>query len=226
MIKALIFDFDGLMIETETCDYQAWLEIYREYGLDYPVHEWQELIGTYENVPVPLDRLDRLKGPIDRKAIDARRRERSTELAMRQELLPGVMDYLEGAQRMGLKLAIASSSPRVWLDQFLEPHNLARYVQVVVTGDTVSQVKPSPEIFNSTLQKLDVEPEEAIIFEDSFNGLRAAKAAAVRCVIIPSNLTRGMDFKDADLVLDSLGSIPLTSLLDHFNKHPSSRGSK
>jgi HAD superfamily hydrolase (TIGR01509 family) len=219
MIKALIFDFDGLMIDTEICDYQAWLEIYQEYGLDYPINEWQELIGTYENVPVPLDRLDRLKGPIDREAIDNRRRERSTELALQQDLLPGVRDYLEEAQRLGLRMAIASSSPRTWLDHFLEPYDLARYVQVVVTGDTVSQVKPSPEIFNTALQKLSVNPEEAVVFEDSYKGLKAAKAANIRCVIIPSSLTRGMDFKNADLVIESLAALPLGALLERFNNH-------
>jgi HAD superfamily hydrolase (TIGR01509 family) len=223
MIKALIFDFDGLMIDTETCDYQAWLEIYRGYGLDYPIHEWQELIGTYENVPVPLDRLDRLIGPIDRDAIDNRRRERSTELALQQDLLPGVMEYLEGARQLGLKMAIASSSPRKWLDHFLEPRNLSGYMQAIITGDTVSQVKPSPEIFNSALQKLGVRPEEAIVFEDSFKGLLAAKAASIRCVIIPSSLTRGMDFKGADLMLESLDTLPLNALLDHFNNPPTSR---
>ena len=223
MIKALIFDFDGLMIETETCDYQAWLEIYHEYGLDYPIHEWQELIGAYEDVPVPLDRLDRLRGPIDREVIDSRRRERSTELALQQDLLPGVMDYLEEARQLGLKMAIASSSPRVWLDHFLEPRNLSVYMQAIITGDTVSQVKPSPELFNSALQKLGVKPEEAVVFEDSFKGLKAAKAADIRCVIIPSKLTRGMDFKDADLMLDSLDALPLSALLDHFNNPFSSR---
>ena len=219
MIKALIFDFDGLLIETETCDYQAWLEIYREYGLDYPIHECQQLIGTYKNVPVPLDRLDRLRGPIDREAIDARRKKRSTKLALQQELLPGVMEYLEDAYRLGLQTAIASSSPRSWLDCFLEPRNLTRFIQVIVTGDTVSQVKPSPELFNNALLKLGVNPGEALILEDSVNGLKAARTAGVRCVIIPSSLTRGMDFHEADLVLESLGALPLSNLLEHFNSH-------
>jgi putative hydrolase of the HAD superfamily len=166
-----------------------------------------------------LDRLDRLKGPIDREAIDNHRRERSTELALQQDLLPGVRDYLEEARRLGLRMAIASSSPRTWLDHFLEPYDLARYVQVVVTGDTVSQVKPSPEIFNTALQKLSVNPEEAVVFEDSYKGLKAAKAANIRCVIIPSSLTRGMDFKNADLVIESLAALPLGALLERFNNH-------
>jgi HAD superfamily hydrolase (TIGR01509 family) len=217
MIKALIFDFDGLMIETETCDYQAWLEIYHEYGLDYPINEWQELIGTYVNVPVPLDRLDRLKGPIDRETIDARRIRRSTELAMQQQLLPGVKEYLEDAQRLGLHTAIASSSPRSWLDCFLEPRNLTRFFKAVVTGDTVKQVKPDPELFTTALLKLGVNPGEALVLEDSVNGLRAAKAAEIRCVIIPSNLTRGMDFQDADMLLECLDTLPLDKLLEHFN---------
>ncbi|MBN2257800.1 MAG: HAD-IA family hydrolase [Anaerolineaceae bacterium] len=217
MIKGLIYDFDGLIIDTEICDYHSWLEIYQEYDLDYPLCEWQKIIGNYSAIPVPLDRLDRLAGPIDRNAIDKRRMARSTELALKQDLLPGVMDYLENMRLLGLKAAIASSSPRTWLDCILKPRNLARHFQTIVTGDMVNQVKPSPELFNAALKILGITPAEALVLEDSVNGLIAAKSAGIRCVIIPSSLTRGMDFHDADLVLDSLDSMPLTTLIEHFN---------
>jgi HAD superfamily hydrolase (TIGR01509 family) len=217
LIKALIFDFDGLLIDTEMADYQAWLETYREYGLDYPLVEFQKIIGKYTQVPVPLDQLDKLKGPLDRESVDARRMKRSVELAMEQPLLPGVLDYIEAAHRLGLKVAIASSSPRSWLDRFLEPCGLTRHFEFILTGDTVSQVKPSPELFNTTIQKLAVQPGEALILEDSVNGLKAARAAGIRCIIIPSSLTRGMDFQEADLVLDSLLSRSLDQLIEYFN---------
>ncbi|MGB8253534.1 MAG: HAD family phosphatase [Anaerolineaceae bacterium] len=219
MIKGIIFDFDGLIIDTEVGDYQAWLEIYQEYGLDYPLAEWQRLIGIYSAVPIPLDRLDRLKGPIDRELIDSRRRQRSIELSIRRPLLPGVMDYLIDTQRLGLKTAIASSSPRVWLDRFLEPRNLSDYFDIVVTGDTVSQVKPSPELFLSAIKQLGITAPEALILEDSLNGLMAARSAGIHCVIVPSRLTRGLDFHEANLVLESLDSLPLIDLLKHFGGH-------
>jgi len=219
MIKGLIFDFDGLIIDTEVGDYQAWLEIYQEYGLDYPLTEWQQLIGIYTTVPIPLDRLDRLKGPIDHEVIDSRRRQRSTELSIHRPLLPGVMKYLLDAQQLGLRTAIASSSPRVWLDKFLEPRNLSSYFDIVVTGDTVSQVKPSPELFLSAIRQLGITAPEALILEDSLNGLMAARSAETRCVIIPSRLTRGLDFHEANLVLESLDSLPLIDLLRHFGGH-------
>jgi putative hydrolase of the HAD superfamily len=217
LIKALIFDFDGLIIDTESADYQAWLEIYREHGLDYPVFEFQKIIGIYSEIPVPLDQLDALISPLDRDAVDARRSERSREKALQQPLLPGVLTYLKHARALGLRTAIASSSPRNWLDRFLEPRNLMQYFDFIITGDTVSQVKPSPELFNTALGKLGQSPGEALVFEDSYNGLKAARAAGIRCVIIPGRLTRGMDFHDADLVLDSLDAMSLDDVLELLN---------
>jgi HAD superfamily hydrolase (TIGR01509 family) len=217
MIRGLIFDFDGLIIDTEVGDYQAWLEIYKEYGLDYPLGEWQNLIGNYSSIPVPLVRLEQHIGPIDRESINTRRLQRSTELSLRQPLQSGVMQYLVEAHTLGLKTAIASSSPRVWLDVFLDSKNIAPYIDIVVTGDTVEHVKPSPDLFLSAIRQLGINSSEALILEDSLNGLKAAKSADIRCVIIPSRLTQGMDFHDAALVLESLDSLPLVKLLGHFN---------
>jgi putative hydrolase of the HAD superfamily len=217
VIKGLIFDFDGLLIDTEMADYQSWVEVYQEYGLDYPLADFQKIIGRYTAVPVPLDQLERLKGALDRDVVDARRMERSVELALQQPLLPGVIAYLEDAHRLGLLTAIASSSPRDWLDRFLIPRDLTRHFNVILTGDVVREVKPSPELFMTAIQKLSIAPAEALIFEDSVNGLKAARAAGIRCIIIPSSLTRGMNFQGADLVLDSLESRPLVDLLKQFN---------
>ncbi len=217
MIKALIFDFDGLIIDTEVGVYQAWLEIYQEYGLDYPVEEYQKLIGKYSPNCVPLESLDHLKGPLDWDALDSRHRKRSTELSLQGPILPGVMNYLTDARRFGLKTAIASSSPRSWLDKFLEPRKLISYFDVIVTGDIVSHVKPNPELFLTAINQLGTLASDAMIFEDSMNGLLAARSAGIRCVIIPSKLTRDMTFHDADLVLDSLDSMPLIDLMKHFD---------
>ena len=217
MIKGLIFDFDGLIIDTEVGEYQAWHEIYQEYGLEYPQSEWQKLVGIYHSDPVPLIELERLKGPLDRETIDARHMRRSLEISMQQPILPGIKKYLLDAQRLNLKTAIGSSSPRKWLDKFLEPRELSAFFDLIVTGDTVSQVKPSPEIFLSVITQLGVTPQEALILEDSVNGLMAARSAGIHCVIIPSKLTRGMDFSNADLILESLECLPLVELLKHFN---------
>ncbi len=223
MIRALIFDFDGLMIDTEMADYQAWRETYQDYGLNYPLEDFQKIIGKYTQIPVPLDDLDRLKGPLDRESVDSRRMLRSVELALGQPILPGVLDTIEAAHRLGLKVAIASSSPRSWLDRFLEPRDLTRHFDTILTGDVVSQVKPDPELFNTTIHKLAVQPGETLILEDSVNGLKAARAAGIRCIIIPSSLTRGMDFQGADLVLDSLQSMSLDHLIARFDHAESQR---
>lgn len=212
MLKAVIFDFDGLLIDTESCDYQAWLEIYREYNLDYPLHEWQQLIGRYFPIPEPLVRLDKLKGPLDRNLIDTRRKKRSLELALQKPLLPGVRDLINLLQENGTRMAIASSSPRSWLDHFLAPHGLGHFFEVIVTGDTVNQVKPSPDVFLSAIEQMGIDKHKTLVLEDSRNGLLAAKSAGLRCVIIPSTLTRGMDFNEADLIVDSLNATSLSEL--------------
>ena len=212
-IQALIFDFDGLILDTETPDFQSWQETYQAYGASISFAEWARWIGTMGTFD-PYRYLEQQLGhPVDRAAVRARRRARFDELMAEQAVLPGVLEYVREAGRLGLKLGIASSSPREWIVSRLGPLGLASYFAAVSSGDDVECTKPDPAVYLAALAALGVEAHQAIALEDSPNGILAAKRAGIYCVAVPNALTRQLSFDYADLYLDSLADLPLEELL-------------
>jgi HAD superfamily hydrolase (TIGR01509 family) len=127
-----------------------------------------------------------------------------------------VIAYLEAAKEMGLKIGLASSSTRSWVTGHLERIGLLHYFETVKTSDDVEQVKPNPALYLEAAKALGVKPEEAVAFEDSLNGAKAAKAAGMYCVVIPNPVTKHMNFEETDLVLESLAEKELHQLLSTF----------
>lgn len=213
IIEALILDFDGLILDTETADYQAWDEIYREHGLVLPLHKWVEGIGSMDTFD-PYDYLGELLGqPVDRDALRARRRPRFAQIMAGREPLPGVLDYLADAQRLGLKVGIASSSPMSWVAGFLDSLGLAHFFDAITTGDQVERTKPDPALYVAALEALGVDASGAIAFEDSPNGVASAKGGGIYCVAVPNGMTRGLSFGTPSLTLTSLADMPLHELI-------------
>lgn len=216
MIRALIFDFDGLILDTETPEYQAWQAIFREHGHDLPLEKWMAVVGSSVETARfdPITYLMDLTGrPLDREAILRDLLTRQMAIVAVQPVLPGVKQHLEAAHRLGLKLAVASSSPLRWVADHLERLGLLDYFDAIRTADHVERIKPAPDLFLAACQALDVQPAEAIAFEDSPNGVRAAKHAGLFVVAVPNPLTRHADLSLADLVLESLAAMPLDALL-------------
>ncbi|HEY7707322.1 MAG TPA: HAD-IA family hydrolase [Gaiellaceae bacterium] len=215
-IRALLFDFDGLIVDTETPSYASWQEVYREHGQELPLDRWAAIIGTIGGFE-PLDYLEELHGPIDREAVTTRRREHELELLEIEDLRPGILDYLEEAQRLGLKKAIVSSSSRQWVDRHLARLEQAEHFDEIVTADhDPERSKPRPTLYLEALARLGVGPDEAVAFEDSPNGVQAAKAAGIYTVAVPNGVTVALGLGHADLVLESLAELPLRELLEHL----------
>jgi HAD superfamily hydrolase (TIGR01509 family) len=214
MLQAIVFDFDGTLIETETPDYQSWQEIFTEHGCDLAKDLWCTYIGTASGTFDPYTLLAEQSGLIvDRVAIRARRRRRFHELVAQQPLRPGVKALLDAAVDRGIPLAIASSSTRDWVEENLVTRQLRPYFRFVYTANDVTAVKPDPALYLLAVNALQVEPAQALAIEDSLNGMMAAKRAGLKCVVAPHGMTAHMTFAEADLVLPSLGETTLARLL-------------
>jgi HAD superfamily hydrolase (TIGR01509 family) len=214
VIKALIFDFDGLIVETEEPIFRAWQRIYREYGQDLPLELWVMIIGTASGPFDPIQYLEERVGrPLDRQRFDELERRYYEEATAIQGLMPGVAEYLRDARRLGLGVGIASSSRRAWVVQHLERFAIADAFDAIVCRDHVTRTKPDPQLYLEAVKRLKVEPSHALALEDSTNGIAAAKAAGLRCVAVPTVMTAGLDFSRADLTIPSLDAVPLAHLL-------------
>lgn len=217
-IKALLFDFDGLILDTETPDYQVWQNIYREHGFELPHEEWGKIIGGYGIST--FDAAEHLsflsQGQLDSVALRGRHHLESEALTLAQTILPGVMDTLRAAKRLGLKLAIGSSSPHSWVDTHAKRLGIFDFFDQVICADDVGvgRTKPNPDLFLLTLERLKVRANEAIVFEDSPNGVKAARSAGIFVVAVPNAVTSLLSIENANLTLSSLADLSLVDLLD------------
>ncbi|MDP9252371.1 MAG: HAD family hydrolase [Chloroflexota bacterium] len=213
MIRALVFDFDGLILETETPAHQSWAEIYQEHGHELPMDLWHDYVGSDTGFD-PAGHLAALVGEgFDATATQARRDARKTDLIAALDVMAGVRDYIADAKRLHLRLGVASSSSRAWVLGHLERLSLQPQWDAILTREDVARTKPAPDLYVAAVKALGVAPREAVAFEDSKNGIAAAKDAGLLCVAVPNALTAGMDLSRADLRLSSLAETPLERLL-------------
>ncbi len=214
MIRGLIFDFDGLILDTELPDFESWQEMFVEHGVSLPLAEWTPLIGTASSFDL-YDYLEQRAGQaINRADVRERRRKRFHERVIAQAILPGVEECIAAAKQRGLKVGLASASSPEWVLGHLERLGLHVHFDAIKTSADVERVKPDPALYLAALDALGLDATEAIALEDSPNGIAAAKAAGLFCVAIPNAMTRDLDVSAADLRLTSLADLPLAELLD------------
>ena len=216
VIRALVFDFDGLILETETPAYQAWAEVYREFGHELPKALWLDYIGREGGWFDALAYLEGLTGPLeDRDAVQLRRDARKTELVMAVAESAGLRALLTDARARGLRLAVCSSSTPRWVLGHLDRLRLREFFHHVQCLDRPElRSKPAPDLYVAACAGLGVRPEEAIAFEDSRNGMLSAQAAGMCCIVVPNELTVAMDLTGADHRFESLASVSLDALLE------------
>jgi HAD superfamily hydrolase (TIGR01509 family) len=219
MIKAFVFDFDGLILDTETLMYQATSEVYQEYGGQLPIEIWGKLAGTHdENFDLVENLKEQTKALVSRDTFYKKRDGLFNHYIEKASILPGVEALLEGGKREGLKIALATSSGDQWAKSHLERLGLLHYFDFVVEANDVKKVKPDPELFLKACEGVGVKPSEAIAFEDSYHGAVSAKKAGLYCVVVPNEVTKGLSFEDdVDLKLTSLDETSYEALQELFN---------
>jgi HAD superfamily hydrolase (TIGR01509 family) len=216
IIKGLIFDFDGLILDTETPDVMAWLKIYKKHGQNFNFGDYALSIGTIYRMTEPALDLQRLVPGLNAEEVFNEWTELERLLIKDQIVLPGVIEYLQTAKTLNIKVAIASSSEKSWVVGHLEQHGIREYFDFIHTVDETGIPKPDPALYQMALKSLRLSPNEVIAFEDSTNGISAAKSAGIFCVSVPNPITKYLDLNNADLILDSLASLPLQELLVRF----------
>jgi HAD superfamily hydrolase (TIGR01509 family) len=218
MIRGLIFDFDGLILNTEEAEYVAWEEIFQSHGAHLPVADWALSMG------IPADEFDvigifeQATGKrCDGRALKMQAHSRFHELLAQETPRLGVKEYLQSARDNGLPVALATSSNRSWVEEHLKRLDLWHYFSVLCTAEDVQWVKPDPELFLLAARRLGMKPGETIVFEDSPKGIQAARAAGCYCVAVPHRLSNLDSHDSADRVIPSMAAIPLMNLLDEVN---------
>lgn len=215
MLKALIFDFDGLILDTETPEVMVWQGIYRDHGFELPLDEWQKTIGGYgiSNFDAAEHLAGLAAGRVDPALMRARYREQADAIIHASPILPGVLALIEQARKNNVLIAIGSSLPHSWVDTNLKRLGIFDRFDQVICGDDVpaGRTKPNPDIYLKALEKLSVVRHEAVVFEDSPNGVLAARRAGIFVVAAPNPLTSPLGVH-GDLTVRSLAEISLHDL--------------
>jgi len=212
MIKAVIFDFDGLIVDTESVWFDVFQEILQEYGVDLPLETFSQCVGSTDDAL--FEHMEaRATKRFDREEIDQQAEERYKDFVSGLVLRDGVLDYLQEARRLGLRIGLASSSRREWVESYLKRFGIIDHFEVIRTQDDVDHIKPDPELYVQALEALAVQSDEAVVFEDSGNGLLAARRAGIPCVVVPNTVTRHLSFEGYAMKLSSMAEMSLEEVL-------------
>lgn len=207
-IHAVIFDFDGTILDAESTQFSTVREEFNRHGHEYELADFQHTIGRADQRHWS-DVLQDKTGPLANiEEIRARRMAAHHELIGASPLRDGVLPLIDRAIEQDKPLAVASSSPSSWVEGHLSARSLLNRFSVVATRDHVAQAKPWPDVFLLAAERLGADPAACMVIEDSANGVAAAKAAGMFCVAVPNPITSSSDFSDADLVLETLDDLP------------------
>ncbi|MGC0318345.1 aminotransferase class III-fold pyridoxal phosphate-dependent enzyme [Kitasatospora acidiphila] len=212
-VDAVLFDFDGTLWDPESEIFRAHAEIFLEFGHPLPREVWSSVVGT-----IGFDlwtHLERLTGrPVDRREAQERVRRRQRELLGGLSSRPGVHRILRAVDALGISRGIVSNSTREWIARYTRQCGIADGWRTVQCADgDRSGAKPEPNLYVAALASLGVPAERAVAFEDSPSGVRAAKRAGIRCVVIPNSMTASLDLDEADLRFESFEQIDLPGVL-------------
>ena len=200
--SAVLFDFDGILVDTEWAIYQAWLETFRSHGQDLPLSLYTRCIGSDFDAWSPKTYLEDLTQlGFDWLEMDADRQVVIRSALEKEGPIDGVVDLLGEIRENGIPVAVVSSSSHNWVDGWLEKLDLGGYFDEIVCKGDAPRIKPAPDLYIEAASRLGVPAGECLVIEDSLNGLLSAHAAAMKAWIVPNRVTSALDFRQADRVM-------------------------
>lgn len=213
-IQAVVFDFDGVILDTEKARYDAWEEIFESYGVSFPLDAWIQSIGRSQYAVDPLCLLQELTGKtLNPEQIRNLQRQKSHELTDKLPLLPGVEKCILEAVSLNIKLGVASCSSHAWVQRHLETRGLLKYFDTLVCKEDTEHHKPSPIHYLTALKKLNCVPSLSVAVEDSRLGVEAAVGAGMYCIAVACSFTKNMDLSPAHQIENSLENVSFSELL-------------
>jgi HAD superfamily hydrolase (TIGR01509 family) len=216
-LDAVVFDFDGLILDTEWAIYESAVAAFGAHGHSLPIEAWSTIIGTNgDDDSTWWDTVCAAAGVTGFDLADFEVVYEAQDRSSRDSLpaLPGVVDLVEALVTAGVPLGVASSSSRAWLDRHLGRLGLAEHFGTLVGADLVGGVgKPAPDVYLRACADLGADPACSVALEDSAHGATAAKAAGMAVVAVPSRITIHNDFSHADLVVGALTELDVEQLV-------------
>lgn len=205
-LKAILFDLDGTLIDSEYFHYQCWLQILDTFSLSMTYEEW---VNTYAGYPLPINSKtikEKYNLDIDlSELIDWRERLSKTGFFTRDiNLMPYALETIQFFKQKGLKLAVVTASPRTDVELIFARNGLSSYFDLMITRTDVTLTKPDPECYNFCCKKLGLEKDECLAFEDTINGLKSAKSASLICYAIQSDVSQHPKLAIADKIFTDL----------------------
>jgi len=213
MIQALVFDFDGLIVDTETPMVEAWVAVHAQHGVACDRAVLHDIVG---HVGQGFDAWAAFDPVFDRTTLDLAYRRQARQLIEQQPVLPGVKELISAARDRGLALGVASNSDHDHVEGHLARLGLLAQFEAIRCIDDVAQGKPAPDVYLAALAALDADPARTVAFEDSVPGHLAAKRAGLHCVVVPNPSTVHFDFPAADWKVPSLAHATFDALVARF----------
>ena len=213
-LASVIFDFDGLIFDSETPEYESHRQVFASCGVDLTLDEWCNQIGVWSQGHDEgwADQLVVRAAVAPSQETYLSEKRRIFKEVMPAEPMPGIRDLLDALAAAGVKTAVASTSPARWVVPSVERLGLAPLFSAIVTGDEVRRRKPAPDVYLEAARRLDADPTRSVALEDSGPGITAAKAAGMKVVTIPHWLTERHDLSAADLRVAHAGELTVQRL--------------
>jgi HAD superfamily hydrolase (TIGR01509 family) len=207
--RAVLFDFDGIIVDTEWAIYESWRRLFETHGHPLPLDIYNRCIGSDFESWSPKTHLEDLTSrDFDWHDLDESRNTRIRAELEGSDALPGVRESLQSLAAHNIPAAVVSSSSHDWVDGWIARLGLsAAFTTSVCRGDA-PRIKPAPDLFLEAARRLDLPPAECLVVEDSVNGIRAATNAGMPTIAIPNRVTEGCDFSEAGHILPSLTEFP------------------
>jgi len=215
-LKAIIFDMDGVIVDSEPLHFELERGLLEELGGHISPEEHNNFVGTTDyymwstfkkqfNIELSVEEMIHIK------------KERFIENIHKLELVDHFKELLLTLYNENYLLGLASSNNRKAVNMIVEKFDLDKYLQFIISGEEVTKGKPNPEIFLTAAKKMNVHPSQCLVIEDATNGVEAAKAAGMKCIGFQNPNSGNQDLSGADLVIDSLQNLTLEAMKELFD---------